>query len=204
MELANGVLDPSQQLEGLAARLRESIARSRSMVANLHSTAMPEYGLLDVLRLAEAEFRLGKEPAFAVSYTGEPRDIDPMLRDEVYRICREAIANAFRHASAKNVKVHADFAPYSLEVTIADDGIGMDATLLERGRVGHFGLPAMRAHTERIAASLTIDSAPGMGTTVRLVTKSSWRTRVWSSMKTHVREWVAPLKPQSNSRRESL
>ena len=204
MELAAGVLDPSKPLEGLAARLRESIARSRSMVSNLHSTALPEYGLLEVLRLAEAEFRLAAEPAFEVSYTGEPRDVDPLLRDEVYRVCREAIANAFRHASAKNVTIRVKFEPYSLEVEIADNGVGMDDVLQRGGRTGHFGLPAMRAHTERIGAVLSIDSTPGKGTTVRLVTRSSWKNRVWSSMRGHLHELVRRFTPHGEQGRKTL
>lgn len=185
MELAAGELDPSKPLEGLAARLRESIARSRSMVANLHATSLPEHSLLDVLRLAEAEFRLAAQPAFRVSYTGEPRAIDPLLRDEVYRVCREAIANAFRHANAQNINVHTDFEPHALAVEIVDDGLGMDETLQRIGRPGHFGLPAMRSHMERIGAAFSIESAPGKGTRVRLRTHTSSRTRVWSWLRAH-------------------
>jgi len=204
MELASGVLDPSKPLEGLAARLRESIARSRSMVSNLHSTALPEYGLLDVLRLAEAEFRLGASPTFSLTHTGTVRDVDPLLRDEVYRICREAIANAFRHANAKNITVRAGFDHHALSVEISDDGAGMDDMLQQTGRAGHFGLHAMRAHGERIGATLTINSAPGQGTTIRLMTRSSLRTRVGSSMRTRVRNLLQNFKHRVSPRRKIL
>jgi signal transduction histidine kinase/ligand-binding sensor domain-containing protein len=204
MELAAGVLDPSKPLEGLAARLRESIARSRSMVSNLHSTALPEYGLLDVLRLAEAEFRLAAEPAFEVIYTGEPRDVDLLLRDEVYRICREAIANAFRHASAKNIRIRVKFEPRSLEIETADNGVGMDNMLQQGRRAGHFGLPAMRAHAERIGATLNIDSALGKGTTVSLITRSSWRNRLWSSMCSRLHESMRRLIAHVRPERKTL
>jgi ligand-binding sensor domain-containing protein/signal transduction histidine kinase len=201
MQLETGDVDPHRPLEGLAARLRGTIARSRSMVANLHSTAIPEYGLLDVLRLAEAEFRLGIEPAFGVSYTGEPRDVDPLLRDEVYRICREAIANAFRHAAAKRVDVRVHFEPYALAIEIADDGVGMDEALQQKGRAGHFGLPAMRAHTKRIGAKLTIDSAPGHGTIIGLVVRSSWMHRVLSMGRSYALGISSRLMPYLRMRR---
>jgi ligand-binding sensor domain-containing protein/signal transduction histidine kinase len=195
MQLATGDVDPDRPLEGLAARLRGTIARSRSMVANLHSTAIPEYGLLDVLRLAEAEFRLAVEPVFGVSYTGEPREVDPLLRDEVYRICREAIANAFRHANAKRVDVRVHFEPYALAIEIADDGVGMDDALKQRGRAGHFGLPAMHAHTKRIGALLTIDSAPECGTRISLVVRSSWWHRVSSIVRSRASGMSSRLVP---------
>ncbi|MDE1155960.1 MAG: two-component regulator propeller domain-containing protein [Acidobacteriaceae bacterium] len=178
MELASGEVDPHQPLEGLAARLRETIARSRSMVANLHSTALPEYGLVDVLRLAEAEFRLFAEPEFRLECSGEPRELEPLLREDVYRICREAIANAFRHAQARHLEVLVYFGQDSLEITIADDGVGMESSVAERGRSGHFGLPSMRARAERIGARMTMVTGTNQGTRVHLLLRSSWWRRV--------------------------
>jgi ligand-binding sensor domain-containing protein len=96
-------------LDSLTLRLRETIARSRNMVGNLHSTAVVQYSLVEVLRHAEAEFRLGDLPAFELISEGEPRPIHPLVRDEVYRICREALANAFRHSNARVVRVTVRF-----------------------------------------------------------------------------------------------
>ncbi len=194
MELAAGVLDPSKPLEGLAARLRASIARSRSMVSNLHSTSLPEYGLLDVLRLAEAEFRLDAAPLFSLTNSGPARDIDPLFRAELYSICREAIANAFRHANAKNINVVVEFGLHSLSVEVADDGIGMNDMLQSTGRPEHFGLHAMRAHAKRIHATLSIESAPDEGTRIRLAIRSHWRTRVLSYLRTQVGDLIVYLK----------
>jgi signal transduction histidine kinase/streptogramin lyase len=165
--------DTSQQsLADLAGRMRETIARSRNMVSNLHSTAVTQYSLVDVLRHAEAEFRLSELPNFQMRSEGQPRQIHPLIRDEVYRICREALANAFRHSHAENVTVTVLFLNDTLEVTIADDGQGMGQKLLEQGRAGHFGLRGMQAHAQRIGASLAIHSQPGKGTQVILRVKT--------------------------------
>jgi len=151
------------------------------MVASLHSTAQPQQGLLEVLRLAEAEFRMNELPAFSIEHRGVERIMEPSLHDEISRICREAVANAFRHANAKHVRVFIDFEPHALHVEVSDDGVGMDASVNANGRVGHFGLPSMRARSQRIGAELEIESATGMGTTVRLRIRSSWleRVRFW-------------------------
>lgn len=177
MELDSGDVDPHRPLEGLAARLRETISRSRSMVANLHSSALPEYGLMDVLRLSEAEFRLAAEPAFSIEQTGEARELEPLVRDEMYRICREAIANAFRHGRARNVLVRVQFEPARVVVEVKDDGVGMPPEVVERGRAGHFGLHAMRSHAEHVGAQLHVHSAPGEGTSVRVVLRTPWWTQ---------------------------
>lgn len=46
-----------------------------------------------------------RSPAFRVSVGGEPRNLHPILRDEIYRIAAEALRNAFRHAHAGLFKV---------------------------------------------------------------------------------------------------
>lgn len=155
-------------IDTLAARMRETIARSRNMVSNLHSTAAPQSSLVDVLKHAEAEFRLGDEPHFHLISEGEPRKLHPLVRDEVYRICREALANAFRHASAKNVTVRISFAPQTLDVEVADDGCGMSEETRQHGRNGHFGLRSMQTHAERIGAKLDIQSEPEQGTHIHV------------------------------------
>jgi len=167
-----------QSLSSLAARMRETIARSRNMVSNLHSTAIAQYSLVEVLRHAEAEFRSGPMPIFDLASKGEQRHVHPLVRDEVYRICREALANAFRHANAEYVTVEVRFSPDVLEVEISDDGQGMTEELLKHGRAGHFGLRGMQAHAQRIGATLSVESEPGQGTNVilRVETRSSfWR-----------------------------
>jgi signal transduction histidine kinase len=166
-------------LATLAERMRETIARSRNMVSNLHSTAVAQYSLVEVLRHSEAEFRSGPLPVFDLVSTGELREVHPLIRDEVYRICREALANAFRHANAEYVTVEVRFLPDVLEVEISDDGNGMTEELLQHGRAGHFGLRGMHAHAQRIGATLVIESEPGQGTNVILRVKtyssSLWR-----------------------------
>jgi signal transduction histidine kinase len=165
-------------LNGLASRVRESIARNRNMVSSLHSTAVVEYSLLDVLRHAEAEFRLAPLPHFELTSEGEPRPVHPLVRDEVYRICREALSNAFRHGYAKQVRVKIHFFPDSFKVIVEDDGQGIDEVMLSQGRDGHFGLRGMHAHAKRIGATLSIESHPGQGTKVTLhvkTTKPIWK-----------------------------
>ncbi len=172
----------SSHLVVLTQRLREAVARSRNMVSSLHSTAVVQLSLVEVLRHAEAEFRLGESPKFELSSSGVPRDIHPLIRDEVYRICREALANAFRHANASNVHVIVRFLPELLEVEIGDDGEGIDEEIRLHGRPGHFGLPGIHAHAQRINASIEIASAPRQGTRILLrvpTQRPKWQ-KAWS------------------------
>jgi signal transduction histidine kinase/ligand-binding sensor domain-containing protein len=197
-QIADHPQTATQSLETLSARLRETIGRSRNMVSNLHSTAVPQNSLLDVLKHAEAEFRMGDEPQFRLISEGKPRMVHPLIRDEIYRICREALANAFRHAGARNVEVRIKFEPGILNLEISDDGQGMDEETKLRGRPGHFGLRGMEAHAQRIGASVTIESQAGKGTRIYLRAKTPSEKSIWPWRKGRADELEANLSDKAD------
>jgi signal transduction histidine kinase len=103
---------------------------------------------------------------------GKPRTVDPVVRDEVYRIGQEALINAFRHSYATNVAVEVKYCSNSLRVVVRDDGCGIEPTLLSSlssaARWKQRGLPGMRGRAERIGARLRLWSAPRCGTELEL------------------------------------
>jgi signal transduction histidine kinase len=99
------------------------------------------------------------------------------VRDEVYRICREALANAFRHSNATLITVRVHFLEDAVDVQVGDNGRGISEEVRMQGRPGHFGLRGMATHAQRIGATLRITSAPEAGTTVMLrvpIRKIAW------------------------------
>ena len=106
--------------------------------------------------------------SFRVVVNGRPRPLRPVLRDEVYRICRESLLNAFRHSGARSIEVEISYLGRGLTVVVKDDGRGVDPAILRSGREGHWGLPGMRERAERIGARLTLRSRAGAGTEVEL------------------------------------
>ena len=105
---------------------------------------------------------------FRVSEEGAPLPLRPAIRDEVYRIGREAVVNAFRHSGADTVTIELDYGPKYLQILVRDDGCGIDPQTVLAGRDGHWGLSGMRERSERIGASLKIRSRVGNGTEVEL------------------------------------
>jgi signal transduction histidine kinase len=83
-------------------------------------------------------------------------------------ILMEALSNVLHHSRARTATLTASYdrAAATIIVTVADDGIGFDPAAAGSGR----GLANMRKRAASIStgAALTIDSAPGRGTTVRL------------------------------------
>jgi signal transduction histidine kinase/ligand-binding sensor domain-containing protein len=122
--------------------------------------------------------RMGKEfsfdagVGFRVIVNSNVRPLRPMIRNEVYRIGREAIVNAFMHAHAQSVEVDVEYANEHLRVLVRDNGVGVDPLVLHSGLEGHWGLPGMRDRSEAIGASLRLRSRLGAGTEVELIVPS--------------------------------
>jgi signal transduction histidine kinase len=94
--------------------------------------------------------------------------LHPVLRDEIYRIGREALVNAFRHSRAKSIEVEVKYAANRLGILVRDNGCGIDPQVIRSGRDGHFGLISMRERAEKIGARLTVRSDTASGTEVEL------------------------------------
>ena len=111
----------------------------------------------------------GAGPDFRVLVQGRAIALKPDIRDEAYRITREAVRNSFRHARARLVEVEIVFGETALIVRVRDDGIGLDPTVLEHGyRKGHWGLPGMRERVLEFGGKLQVWSQRNAGTEIEL------------------------------------
>ena len=70
---------------------------------------------------------------FRVIAEGQRRPLHPLLRDEVYRIGREALTNAFRHAQAHHIDVELKYGPDQFRLLVRDDGCGIEPDILSSG-----------------------------------------------------------------------
>lgn len=111
----------------------------------------------------EAARMLGFEPR--VSFEG-PLDtvVGEAAADHLLATLREALSNVARHAAAGAVDIDLRIVADRVQLTVRDDGRGLDPELAAGG-VGR-GLSNMAARAERHHGSLRIDSAPGQGTTL--------------------------------------
>ena len=119
------------------------------------------------------EFALSGDVKYRVISQGESRLLQPIIRDEAYRIGREAVTNAFLHAEASNIEVEVEYADGFLRVLVRDDGRGMNLDILKAGREGHWGLPGMHERSRTIGATLKLRSRTGAGTEVELTIPNS-------------------------------
>jgi signal transduction histidine kinase len=113
-----------------------------------------------------------RAPHFRVDVEGTPRNLPPILRDEVYRIACEALRNAFRHAHARRIEVEIRYEQRQLRLLVRDDGKGMDQKVLGEGRPGHYGLAGMHERAKLVGGKLGVWSELDSGTEVELVIPS--------------------------------
>lgn len=153
-------------VQGLIGKV---IDEGRNAIRGLRGPGTAAGDLENVLSMVAQELGMPETTRFRVEVTGQSRALHPLIRDEAYRIAREAIANAIRHARARLIEVVLDYRAERLIVIVRDDGIGIeDEDVLRSGREGHWGLAGMRERATRIGARLKVLSRPGAGTEVEL------------------------------------
>jgi signal transduction histidine kinase len=103
-----------------------------------------------------ADIRIG------VRTSGSPYPLGAVVEKNVFRIAQEAVANAIRHAAARQISIEVRFDRHQAHMTITDDGRGFDQTAASGG----FGLTSMRQRAEQIGATLRLESGPPAGTSV--------------------------------------
>jgi len=157
-----------EALEQTLERADQAIAEGRNAVYELRSPALATNDLAQAVRALGNELATPDGAAFRLMVEGPARDLAPIVRDEVYRIAREALRNAFSHARAHHIEAELIYAERLLQLRIRDDGEGIAPALLEEGRPGHYGLPGMRERARQIGANLTIWSGAGSGTEIEL------------------------------------
>ena len=140
----------------------------RDAVLDLRSSANTTNDLAQALRSVCNELATPDAATFQLTVEGAPRDLHPIIRDELYRITREALRNAFTHACAQHIEAELIYAERLFSLRIRDDGKGIESTTLQEGRAGHYGLPGMRERARQIGAELTIWSGVGTGTEIDL------------------------------------
>jgi signal transduction histidine kinase len=92
--------------------------------------------LPEEIAVAGRALQNGWQPKYRVIVHGEMRDLQPMVRDDVYRMGREAPSNAFRHSRATETEADFCYERSEIRVYVRDDGCGISATALSnRNRV---------------------------------------------------------------------
>ena len=156
------------QLTRVMNMLQKVAAESRNAVRGLRSSISRSDDLERALSSVREDLAVPESVAFRIIIDGQRVPLNPQIRDEIYRIGREALSNAFRHSRATAVDLEIGYYPGRLRVAVRDTGRGIDEEVLRSGLDGHWGLIGMQESAEKIGARLRVWSRPAMGTELEL------------------------------------
>jgi signal transduction histidine kinase len=164
--------DAAQFLDSALQAGDQAINEGREAVQNLRS-AVDGHDLCNSLRALGAEVLVElaaqSKPEYNVVVEGQPRALAPAVRDDIYRIVREAVRNAYQHAKAHHIETEVVFGEVDLRLRVRDDGIGVDPQILARGRrEGHWGLQGIRERSDSVGGHLNVWSEKNAGTEIEL------------------------------------
>jgi len=160
-------------LDGALDRADQAIVEGRDAIQNLRSPTPAAKELAQAMTALAEDLAHGpngqRSPVtFRASVEGTPRELHPILREDVYRIAREALGNAYRHAQATHIEAEVTYGAREVVVRIRDDGKGIDPQHVKAGHARHWGLTSMRERARQIGSELTLWSEVGAGTEVEL------------------------------------
>ncbi|MEU1013463.1 GAF domain-containing sensor histidine kinase [Streptomyces sp. NPDC088810] len=161
--------DPARakgELHQVASLAAEAADELRAAVVELRPAALDEDGLIATLRTQTQV--LDRAHSARVTFTSNGFRALPAAQEEaVLRVAQEALHNALRHSGADRVDVSIGRRGCGAVLRVTDDGSGFDPTAVRRaGR--HLGLVSMRDRASGVGGTLTVESAPGKGTTIEM------------------------------------
>ncbi|MEN3535051.1 GAF domain-containing sensor histidine kinase [Microbispora sp. ZYX-F-249] len=161
----------------------EALTELRAVIVELRPPELDRHGLVDSLRKQVALLDRLHPMKVAFTVEGEPpgdrdsapdsapdraRDLAPEIEVAVLRVAQEALHNAVRHARAARIDVRLAHEEAGLVLEVSDDGAGFDSSGPDGAGVHGLGLPSMSDRAQAVGGRLSVSSAPGRGTTVRL------------------------------------
>jgi len=157
-----------KSIQEILTQSNEIMLTGRQLVHDLRSTTRA-VTLSEELKAIGRGFQGNYATEFSVSTHGRELPVIPIVADELFKVGREAISNAFRHAQASSIRVELDYKDRELTLLIRDNGQGVDERILLEGKKGgHWGLPGMRERVAQLKGNVRFESRQGIGTTVEV------------------------------------
>jgi signal transduction histidine kinase len=160
--------EDADELRRSIAQLQQGVRDMRTLLVEIHPPNLESVGLeaaLQDLLSPLASHGIATTLRIDAKHRGSA-SVDAL----VYRAAREAIRNVQAHAGARSIDVRVICPqPGAVRLIVSDDGRGFAARDRElAGDNGHLGLTLLSGLVEQAGGLLTVDSAPGAGTTVVL------------------------------------
>lgn len=159
------------QVEEIDQTVRRVVDNLRAMSVELRPPALAPFGLEKALRSYAEEFQ-DQHPEYKIELDlmEDSKNLPENVRLALFRIFQVSITNVLRHAEASTARVRFAFDAEEVVLEIVDDGKGfkLPKRWINFAREGHLGLVGAFERAEAMGGELTVESAPGEGTRVRV------------------------------------
>ena len=144
----------------------DGLNEARRAINQMRGSSVRDTGLGPAISRAAERFKDRTGIAVDMKIDADAARFGDERAEVIFRMTEEALRNIERHAGASRLAVLLETQGADLALRIQDDGIGFDPAI---SRPGHFGLVGLKEQAQMIGAELSIQSAPGGGTSLRLV-----------------------------------
>ncbi len=154
--------------EGLST-LAECIDESRNVIFDLRPSTLDDFGLVHALRqfLQRTEVEAGWNAQLDIK--GDIGPMPPATETAIYRLVKEAVSNARKHAQSPRIQVRLASRAGNQVILVRDWGKGFDPKAAQSLGSGQFGIMGMRERVSLLSGSFRLRSRTGAGTVVRIV-----------------------------------
>jgi signal transduction histidine kinase len=152
-----------------AKKLAESTMRSvRDISMLLRPSLLDDLGLEPALQAQAEEFTRRTGTRCDLTGSGVTADLPRSVKTCAYRVVQEALRNCEKHSQATRVTIDVRQSDQRLMVAISDNGVGYTPPEQGRSSPFHLGVLGMRERAAALGGTLTTESAPNVGTNVKL------------------------------------
>jgi ligand-binding sensor domain-containing protein/signal transduction histidine kinase len=156
-------------LEEIVQDAGASLREARRSVAGLRNSGGTKSGLSSAIAQAARQITETGDIRLQLELDDGPSNLGAEAEYNLLRIAQEAVTNSVKHSGAHTIEVALQSEPDAVRLLVRDDGTGLPDGNGVHSAPGHYGLTGMRERATQIGARLQVESAPGEGTTVRVV-----------------------------------
>lgn len=142
----------------------EMVRLVRDLALGLRPSMLDDIGLQPTLEWQARDFSRRYGLQVELDVTGDLDSLGDQHRTCVYRVVQEALTNCVRHARAGKITIVVRARPDRLELTVTDDGVGVDRAAHREG----LGLRGIEERVRELGGTVTMASATGHGATLTI------------------------------------
>lgn len=170
--LADPSPDGAAALDHVAGLAETTLRDARRMIWDMRAPELDQHDLPRAIELSAERLRVDSKVRLQFETTGSVRALSPKSETALFRIAREGVSNALRHAGASTIIVSLGYEPAAIRLSIRDDGRGfVPEQAAAAAEDGHMGLRGVHARAQEIGAIVQISSERQLGTTVTVVVR---------------------------------